>query len=116
MNFLSLQGLTNTVDTKREFNTFNGLHLASLDVYFNCCSGLFDFYFSSLFDEEIQSSRERLSARNHHRSEVDIPTSNPTSDVFSLFSKHLYNALEKQKKEIFTVFEVKISALNQPTT
>ncbi|XP_071133592.1 uncharacterized protein [Mytilus edulis] len=67
-------------------------------------------------DEEIQSSPERSSARIHHRSETDNPTSNPTADAFSLFSKHLDSALEKQKKEIFTVFEAKIPALNQPTS
>ncbi|XP_076084877.1 uncharacterized protein LOC143055598 [Mytilus galloprovincialis] len=67
-------------------------------------------------DEEIQSFPERSSARIHHRSEADNPTSNPTADAFSSFSKHLDSALEKQKKDIFTVFEAKIPALNQPTS
>ncbi|CAC5391984.1 unnamed protein product [Mytilus coruscus] len=65
-------------------------------------------------DEELQNSPERTTSRSHHRSEVDNPTSNPTADAFSLFSKHLDNVLEKQKKEIFTVLEAKIPALNQP--
>ncbi|CAC5412153.1 unnamed protein product [Mytilus coruscus] len=67
-------------------------------------------------DEEIQSSPERAFARSHHWSEEYSPTNNPTADAFLLFSKHLDNALEKQKKEIFTVFEAKIPALNEPAS
>ena len=63
-------------------------------------------FFSFMSDEEIQSSPERTSARIHHSREADNPTSNPTADAFSLFSKHLDSTLEKQKKEIFKSFQI----------
>jgi hypothetical protein len=38
------------------------------------------------------------------------------TDAFSLLSKHLDNALEQQKKEIFSVLETKIPAMNSSNT
>ena len=44
------------------------------------------------------------------------PAKDPMTDAFSLLSKHLDNALEQQKKEIFSVLETKILALNSSNT
>ena len=63
-------------------------------------------------DEDIASSPE------HARSTKDpvAPAKDPVTDAFSLLSKHLDNALEQQKKEIFSVLETKIPALNSSNT
>ena len=63
-------------------------------------------------DEDIASSPE------HARFTKDpvAPAKDPMTDAFSLLSKHLDNALEQQKKEIFSVLETKIPALNSSNT
>ena len=63
-------------------------------------------------DEDIASSPQHARSTEDH---VAL-AKDPITDAFSLLSKHLNNALEQQKKEIFSVLETKIPALNSSNT
>ena len=58
-------------------------------------------------EEETTSSPEHAT----RKSSAKDSSEDPTVQAFSLLSKHLDSALEKQKKEIFSVLETKIPAL-----
>jgi hypothetical protein len=62
--------------------------------------------------EDIASSPEHACSTK----DPVAPAKDPMTDAFSLLSKHFNNALEQQKKEIFSVLETKIPALNSSNT
>ena len=57
-------------------------------------------------DEDIASSPEHARSTKDHVA----PAKDHMTDACSLLSKHLDNALEQQKKDIFSVFVTKIPA------
>jgi len=63
-------------------------------------------------DEDIASSPQHARSTKDH---VALAKDHIT-DAFSLLSKHLDNALEQQKKKMFSVLETKIPALNSSNT